>query len=335
MINIKRKTWLALATWFSIFFFIFNMLNYIMPWKLALIKATFELVIIMSMYFITSYYLFPKFYESNKKYLYISIVVILVLTLVYSLIFIYFIPEFSEPNHERPPVIFLYFRFFFTLGFSYLIGTSVSFMEKTNKLRENEKVLIEEKLETELKLLKAQINPHFIFNALNNIYSLSYMQSQKAPDSILKLSEMLRYVFYDCSKDRVPLSAEMKYVENFISFQQMKSDHQQNIILASNLDASAIEVAPMLMVPFIENAFKYSRIEELDEAYVKMKISKSDSKIIFSVENSVPLNSKSGPGSGMGIANVKHRLQIIYPDNHELKVVDNEEVFKVILSLEV
>lgn len=335
MIKLKRKVWIAAVAWISIFFFIFNMLNYFMPWEYALANAIFELFIIMSMYFITSYYLFPKFHESSRKYIHISLVVILLLTIAYALFDIFLMPEFEDVSRKKPPVFFHFFRFFITLGFSYLVATSISSMEKTNKLRENEKVLTEEKLETELKLLKAQINPHFIFNALNNIYSLSYMQSQKAPDSILKLSEMLRYVFYDCSKDRVPLSAEMKYAENFISFQQMKSDHKQNIILESNQVNAMIEVAPMLIIPFIENAFKYSRIEEIEEAFVKMEISNLDTKIIFTVENSVPTIGKSSPGSGLGIANVKHRLNIIYPNSHELQVENKAENFKVTLSLEI
>ncbi len=335
MMMFKKRVWLIILGWFLLFVFIFNMLNYFQPWNYAIVKATFEVSIIMVMYFINSHYLFPKYYENSRKYLYISVITILSIAFVFLLIDIYFIPHYEDGKHDLPPVFFHYFRFVFTLGFSFLVSAAVSFTEKTNKLRENEKVLMEEKLETELKLLKAQINPHFIFNALNNIYSLSYMQSQKAPDSILKLSEMLRYVFYDCSKDRVPLSAEMKYVENFISFQQMKSDHKQNIILESSVDGLSFEVAPMLMIPFIENAFKYSRIEEIEEAFVNMKISKDETNIHFTIENSVPKLSKSSPGSGLGIANVEHRLNIIYPEKHSFKVKEAEEKFKVTLSLEI
>lgn len=335
MKKINKKIWLVIAGWTLLFVFIFNMLNYFQPWNYALINAIFEVFMIMMVYFLNAYYLFPKYYESNRKYIHISVILVLVLAFVFLLIDINFIPDYKDIKHDRPPVFFHYFRIVITLSFSFLVSAAVSLMEKTNKLRENEKILTEEKLETELKLLKAQINPHFIFNALNNIYSLSYMQSQKAPDSILKLSEMLRYVFYDCSKDRVPLSAEMKYAENFISFQQMKSEHEQNIILENNQVNTMIEVAPMLIIPFIENAFKYSRIEEIEEAFVKMEISKTDSRIIFTVENSVPKTGKSSPGSGLGIVNVKHRLNIIYPDKHELLVEDKADYFKVTLSLEV
>lgn len=311
------------------------MLNYFMPWKFALANALFELAMIMSMYFLTSFYLFPRFHENNKKYIQVSLSVILILSLLYLLIDIYWIPEYKDINHDKPPVFFHYFRFFITLGFSYLISTSISLMEKTNKLRENEEILKEEKLQTELKLLKAQINPHFFFNALNNIYSLTFMKAPTAPDSVLKLSEMLRYVFYDCSKDRVMLSAEKKYVENFISFQQMKSDHHQNISLHTDVDSNSVEIAPMLMVPFIENAFKYSRIEEIEEAYVNINFRKEGNNIKLIIENSVPKENKVNPGSGMGIKNVKHRLQIIYPKKHELKVEEQDELFRVILTMEI
>jgi LytS/YehU family sensor histidine kinase len=219
------------------------------------------------------------------------------------------------------------------VSFIFVVGTSAQLIEQTNRLKENEKLLTEEKLKTELQLLKAQINPHFIFNALNNIYSLTYMQSGNAPESVLKLSEMLRYVFYDCSMDRVPVTSEIRYIENFNAFQQMKSPYIQNISLQTDLGYGSIEIAPMLFIPFIENAFKYSRIEEIEEAYVTIVIKNESGKLIFAIENSVPGNNKPKPGSGMGIKNVKHRLKIIYPQNHILTINESEEKFNVSLSI--
>ena len=208
-------------------------------------------------------------------------------------------------------------------------------MEHTIRLHENEKLLTKEKLETELKLLKAQINPHFIFNALNNIYSLTYMQSKKAPESVLKLSEMLRYVFYDCNKDRVPLSAEVQYIKNFIAFQQIKSEFAQNISLKTEINGANLEIAPMLFIPFIENAFKYSRIEENESAFINIKIIHQDSKLHFIIKNSFPENNKPLPGSGMGIKNVKYRLDIIYPKKYELVINEGGGLFNIDLRLDV
>ena len=160
------------------------------------------------------------------------------------------------------------------------------------------------------------------------------MQSQKAPESVLKLSEMLRYVFYDCSKDRVPLSAELNYIENFNAFQQMKSEYEQNIELKMEKELGHIEIAPMLFIPFLENAYKYSRIEENEDAYVKILISSDNGKVQLSIKNSISQNVKSSHGSGIGIKNVKHRLDIIYPGKHELIIDEQSDFFSVDLIIE-
>ena len=262
MKKVKRKVWVAIGIWSFLFLFMFNMMNYFQTWQFALVKASYELFTILFMYYFTLLYLFPKFFKNNRNYLFISLSSVVLVSLIFLAIDYFFVPDFDHVDHERPPMVLIFLKIMSTIGFSFFVSTSVSLMNQASKYQEKEKILTKEKLQTELKLLKAQINPHFIFNALNNIYSLTFMKAANAPDSVLKLSEMLRYVFYDCSKDRVQLSSEIKYIENFISFQQMKSDHEQNIILETNLDISSVEVAPMLLIPFIENSFKYSRIEE-------------------------------------------------------------------------
>jgi LytS/YehU family sensor histidine kinase len=309
------------------------MLHYFQPFWYAVANAAFEILSVMIMYYFTAWFLFPRYYGKNKFYLLISMAIVMVFSFLFLTADHYLIPEYEFIEHKKPPVFFIFLRHFTTLGFAYFVSTSISLMERNAQLKQNETNLMEEKLETELKLLKAQINPHFIFNALNNIYSLAYMKSKNAPDSILKLSEMLRYVFYDCSKDRVPLSSELGYIENFISFQQMKSEHVQDISL--DVEPISVEIAPMLLIPFIENAFKYSRIEELEDAYVKMKIDMQDTRLHFSIENSIPESNKTSAGSGMGIKNVEHRLKIIYPNRSQLNIDEQATVFKVDLTIEV
>jgi hypothetical protein len=319
----------------ALFLFIFNIANYFQEANHAIINAAFETLSNCIIFYITALVLFPRFYKTGKSYLWGSFLFLSIATVVLVFIDHNFIIDFrGGVDEERPPVIFHYLRYFFSTGFTFFVATSLSLMEQTRELQESEKVLTREKLETELKLLKAQINPHFIFNALNNIYALTYMQSKNAPDSVLKLSEMLRYVFYDCNKDRVPISAELKYIENFTAFQQMKSDFEQNIALKMEINGSNIEIAPMLFIPLIENAFKYSRIEESKEAYIAIEMKHVDSHLHFSINNSVPKN-KPSPGSGMGIKNVKHRLDIIYPGKYELGIDEQKESYSVNLKLEV
>ena len=301
----------------------------------ASVVSGYNVLCLVFVYNIVVRYFFPKYYHDKKKYFIFSFAMLFATTALVTGGEVLSFNLFHEEGDKLPPAVFLFMRLLTQFSLAFFAATSVSLMEQTTQLIENEKLLNEEKLETELKLLKAQINPHFIFNALNNIYSLTYMQKQNAPESVLKLSEMLRYVFYDCNKDKVKLVQEIKYIENFMSFQQMKSEHIQNIKfeLGNNLDS--IDVAPMLFVPFIENAFKYSKIEELEEAYVKMSIGYSENKLFFVIENTVPEIGQSSSGSGLGIKNVEHRLNIIYKDRHQLQIEKRNNRYKVNLELEV
>jgi len=330
----KRKSWIAIGFWIFLFFMHFQMGNFFQPWDYAIISATFNTATIILMFYLTVLYLFPTYYDQGKKYFIVSSIMILILGVGFTFIDMDLIPDYKNIDHDKPPIQFHFARYIMMMAFTFFVGTSISLIERTTKMRETEKVLTEDKLQTELKLLKAQINPHFIFNALNNIYSLTYMKSQNAPESVLKLSEMLRYVFYDCSKDRVPLSAELNYIENFNAFQQMKSEYKQNIDLKMEKELGHIEIAPMLFIPFLENAYKYSRIEENKDAYVKILITSYDGKVHLIIKNSISQNVKSTHGSGIGIKNVKHRLDIIYPGKYELIIDEQSEFFSIDLIIE-
>lgn len=331
--NFVSKKWFGAIGWILLFGFFFSVANYFQPALYALYSAFSDTIVLFIMYNITVHLLFPKFFKRKIQYLLVSLIVILFFSGIYFLIDYHFIPHKVEVAFEKPPAIFQFFRMIMFTSLIFFIGTSISLIKHNNRLIENEKILTEEKLNTELKLLKAQINPHFIFNALNNIYSLTYTKAQNAPDAVLKLSEMLRYVFYDCGKEHVQITSEIKYIENYMGFQQMKSDFTQNIKLTTDLESGREEIAPMLFIPFIENAFKYSRIEENEDEYVKINIQSLKGKVMFNISNGFDENNKPHPGNGMGIANVKHRLKILYPEKHDLKITEDENKFTIELSI--
>jgi LytS/YehU family sensor histidine kinase len=243
-------------------------------------------------------------------------------------------PHKVYEDHPNPSAIFLIIRSLFLFLMANFISITLYLSNTVKKQAIREKNLKEEKLGTELKLLKAQINPHFIFNALNNIYALTYTQSEKAPESVLKLSKMLRYVFYDCSKDTVKLKDEIAYIENFISFQQMKSEHQQKITFDYSNAYPDYPISPMLFIPFIENAFKYSKIEEFPEAFVEIYLATNNEKVYFQIRNTVPETAKPNPGKGLGINNVRQRLEVLYPEKHALKIDEKDHIFTVNLEIQ-
>ncbi|MGB3776209.1 MAG: histidine kinase, partial [Leeuwenhoekiella sp.] len=192
-----------------------------------------------------------------------------------------------------------------------------------------------ELMESELKFLKMQINPHFLFNALNNIYALSVTNSDRTQESISTLSEMLRYVIYDCEQPEVPLQKELNYIENYIALFKLKSSKGYDIAFAKAVKNESIRVAPMIFVPYIENAFKHSGIEKGGGSFVHIILEQDENKITFTVENSKPKEpTVTDAQGGIGLPNVQKRLEILYPDQHELTVI-NEVTFRVNLVINI
>lgn len=313
------------------FFLSFN--SRFMGIEIALVLATASTIRLALVYLLNVYYLFPKFYLNQRSYIALSLLSIILVTAAYFFLEINYLP-FPKKMTSKPHILGFYLTRLFLINMvAYFSGTFFMLFQRNRNLEQREKQLTQEKLETELKLLKAQINPHFIFNALNNIYSLTYTKSKLAPESVLKLSEMLRYVFYDCSKDKVNLISEIKYIENFSEFQKMKSEHQQNIKFNINTSSNLIEIAPMLLIPFIENAFKYSRIEEDRDAFVEISITQLNSTLKVSIINSIA-EVKVASGSHMGMKNVRNRLDIIYRQGYKLTHDDKDGKYSVDLSID-
>lgn len=329
-----NRVWFKYVVWILVYVLLFNMFYVYNSLKFSILESGFTTFSLILIHTISLRYLIPYVRKYHDwKIFFLVLLFCLLLTVVITRLETMFMGLFFSISSRHPQSIGHLLKNFFQLSFVFLLDVIMSLMKSSQRFLEREKQLQGEKLATELKLLKAQINPHFIFNALNNIYSLSYMKSDNAPESILKLSDMLRYVFYDCSKDRVPLEAEFKYIENFTLFQQMKSEEKQNVVLNKMIVGASHEVAPMLFIPFVENAFKYSRIEDLSEASVIISLEDDNNNIIFDISNTVPLTGKVKSGNGMGLKNVINRLNIVYPNKYDLKIEDLEDRFHVKLII--
>jgi len=188
-----------------------------------------------------------------------------------------------------------------------------------------------EKTKAELSLLKTQINPHFFFNTLNNLYALTIKNSKQAPEVILKLSEMMRYTIYEGKKDIVSLEEEIIYLKNYIELHKIR--YQKNVAIQFKHDIVKSDiVAPLLFIILLENALKHG-VESLTEnAFVKMNLISNDKEIHFSIENNFDPKEISLE-KGIGLENLKHRLSLIYPSNHELSIKKEGTIFKVDLKI--
>jgi LytS/YehU family sensor histidine kinase len=196
-----------------------------------------------------------------------------------------------------------------------------------------QQILTKEKLEAELKFLKTQIHPHFLFNTLNNLYALTLKKSEKAPEMVLKLSELINYMLYECTADEVPLSKEVKFIQSYIAIEKMRYGDKLEVDVRVTGDTASRVVAPMIILPFVENSFKHGASEELQQGWVTVQIEATPETILIKVENSKAHGENNHNGTGIGVQNVKRRLSLLYPDRHELKILDGKETFLVILTI--
>ena len=191
-----------------------------------------------------------------------------------------------------------------------------------------------ELIESELKLLKLQMNPHFLFNSLNNIYALSAIDSKKTQQSISSLSNMLRYVLYECEQAYVPLRKEIDYIKNYLRLYALKSSKAYPIKTDFQVQNDTVLVAPMLFIPFVENALKHGNIEKIADAFLKIHLSSDAEQITFEIENSIPKTpTQKDKVGGIGLENVRKRLAILYPERHILKIEEESGTFKVELQI--
>ena len=239
-------------------------------------------------------------------------------------------PGFKHNNLPSPILINL-----LLLSVSYILAI---FLETFSFAQKKEEALILSKtanIENELKFLKSQINPHFLFNSLNNIYSLSIIDSSKAQESILYLSDMLRYVLYDCEKPLVSIEKEITYIQDFIKLFLLKSSKNYPLKTSFSIENEGLQIAPMLLIPFVENAFKHSNIENIEEAFITIDLRSTKKSIHFVVENSFRKGPKIQDAvGGIGIVNVRKRLNLLYENTHSLEINENNNTFRVELKID-
>ena len=288
-------------------------------------------------------YLIPRFLHRTRWLYYThSFLLIVILTMfavgldIYIYRFFYINGYMTVPDDVRDTIqigqtrvgsLYLHTKHLVLLSITMTVVTISHLLDERKAL---EILAKEHQMQQELKYLRAQINPHFLFNALNCIYSLALIQDEKAPDSILKLSEMLRYVIDECRADSVPIAKEVSYISNFIDFQKIRMEHEPNIVFECNIDNENYQIPPMIFQPMVENCFKHSRIIDNPDAYIKITLSQENEHITFCTDNSKPKNNyqhKDNERTGIGVNNVKQRLDLIFGDEYTFEIKDYENKY--------
>jgi len=308
--------------------------------------------IIGIIFYINYFWLVPKFYMNNRKTIYFVLALVVVFTF-------YFVLDYTnqalhnpdrerrvaesvqegvrEQRFQRPP-----FKLMQIYGYSLMsiviVGFSIGLkaIEQHSASEKRHKELEKEKLNSELAFLKNQISPHFFFNTLNNIYSLVEINSDDAQAAILKLSKLMRYLLYESEHGETLLSAEIEFMKNYVDLMQLRVSKKVDVNIELPENNTDMKIPPLLFIPFIENAFKHG-ISYRDKSFIKVLMTTGQNKISFLCENSVAADKKEKHDenhSGIGLENVKKRLQLLFPGKHNLNINSTSDTFTVSLEIE-
>lgn len=191
-------------------------------------------------------------------------------------------------------------------------------------------------LQTELNFLKDKIHPHFLFNTLNNLYALTLNQSSKSPSVVLGLSEILRYALYECNAEKVLLSHDVGILKSYITLEKIRYEERLELNINITGDIQDQRIAPLLMLPIVENAFRYGTSEMVQDAWINIDINVTENRLKFKVSNSKPIQQNNGNKvhfDKVGLGNIRKRLDFLYKDAHQFNCYDEEEIFVVILEI--
>lgn len=280
-----------------------------------------------------NYGLIPKLYTKGKFIPFFISLVILIIAVI--LIDEFFLEKIYFPKTRGTYFPGVLFTLIETLPIiSLFVGFKFAWDYNT-KQREIEslKNLVQE---SELQFLKSQINPHFLFNNLNNLYAYAIEESPKTPSIILELSSVLRYMLYDCKENFVALNEEVKHLKNFTELYKLQIEHRGNIQFKTNSIPSNYTIAPLILMVFIENAFKHSMSSQSDNIEINIDINISKTGLlIFSCENGFSnMSNTNNLSKGIGLINVKKRLELLYLNTHELKITTTNNIFNVALTMQ-
>ena len=282
--------------------------------------------------------LLPKL--GNKKRILFYLFSLVVLIILFAWINYSFFDDWSAKLF--PDYFFISYFTYREIVLFFIVYTIITMLLKLSKswflVSELQKELLEkekQKTEVELKALKAQINPHFFFNTLNSIYSMALDKDERLPGTVLQLSDLMRYFLYGSRDNFIPLEKDLTVVKEYIALQKLRSDAQLDIETKISGEINDQQIAPLLLITFLENAFKHGAKGSSENTFIKLDIKVEKNKLNFTVENNKGYidDVKTGDHNGLGLENVKRQLELLYPGKHLLNIKDEQDRFVVALQL--
>ena len=335
----KTRWLLHLAFWLAVLFFYTIFFGY----QNVSYKITFSFVIVLlpvtmlTTYFL-NYELIPN-YLLKKKY--VKFIIYFIYTLIVSFyiemltvmgIFIAVAEMKMDELHPSNTNAIMLIAGMYVVVF---LGAAIKLVNQYQSNQLEIQKLKSDKVEAELKFLKAQLHPHFLFNTLNNLYSLTLEKSDRAADVVLKLSDLLDYVLYKCDAEFVALNDEIKQMNNYIELEKLRYGNRLDVECNFGSIPRNAVVPPMLFMTLLENSFKHGVSKSMNNSWIKMSLEVDDKMVLFEIDNSKHIieKSKSEISGGIGLENLKNRLNIMYADHYEMKIKDDQSSFGIHLKL--
>ncbi len=328
-----RKRWIQhLGFWSLSFLILLNILKVTAEVKGIdfIYTAAFHVPLMLVVY-LNLQLLFPCFLEKERYLLYslFSVLTVVLGAGFYLVLFDRWIDFFFEGYY------FIAFYSFWDISLYFVIYLATTSLLRLARGWFQLKEIEAEKNKAELKALQSQINPHFLFNSLNSIYSLSRKKSDEVPRKIVQLSDLLRHVIYDSEHDFIPLEKEISMIRNYVELQNLRSVEEQRIKIEVTGEPEGKWIAPMLILPFIENSFKHGIKGGQPDAFVRIQFTVAGTLLTLLIQNSKGKAKRAEVSEkhGIGIENVRKRLELIYPKTHVLRVDNGEKEFSVHLQI--
>jgi sensor histidine kinase YesM len=325
--------WLLVWIFYDLFFGYGKLYNlYSLSFSLIIVLITAGSAYFLN-YFLLPKYLFTRRYGRFILFAFYTLIMALWLEVVTVVIFFIWVQKFTILLLDGSS------RDIYSLiagtSFIVLLSVSIRLAEYSFEAQNRKQAALREKVESELKMLKSQIHPHFLFNTLNNIYALAVNKSDATPDAVLKLSGLLDYLIYHGNEDEVELKKELELIKNYIELEKFRYGKRLTIHQSTIGECENIKIPPVLLLPFVENAFKHGISKSRGDVWLRIDIEINTEELTFRIENSKPRQPESQISKdGIGLDNLRRRLNLQYKDRHDLNIVDGEDSYIVELRLQ-
>ncbi|WP_299824349.1 histidine kinase [uncultured Pontibacter sp.] len=343
--SVTQNRLLLHAAFWAAFVVFFGLLygSYIDDYYNAFMIEFVELPFKMLLVYFNMYYLMPR-YLLDKRYLEFFVYLLLLMGAIAAMMQFVLMPFLIHPlfcpiTCSQDDLTF--YRFIKNgVNISYVVAITavIALLKNWYRHQQSAQTLTKDKLEAELKFLKAQIHPHFLFNTLNSLYSLTLKKSDTAPEVVLKLSSLMDYMLYDANAAKVPLEKELAYIKNYVALEKMRYGERVDVKLTETGSIAGKQIAPMMLLPFVENAFKHGVSTETENAWVRIDVKVAGERLVLLVENCKcgvkASNNTRDMASGIGLKNLQRRLELLYEGKFKLEIEDEPENYAAMLEIE-